>query len=323
MTIQISIIGLGQIGASLGLALREQKGQLLRVGNDIEHGIARQAEKLGAVDRVDVNLPNTVRNADLVILALPVDQLRETLEVIVPDLREGCVVMDTAPAKRTVMRWMEELLPQGRFYVGLTPVINPQRLADGEYGLAAARADLFKDGLMAVVAPENSEPGALKMASDLSRLVGAGPIFADPLEVDGLMAAVDLLPQLMAAALLGATVDQPGWREARKLAGQAYHQATTAIQHTANPVGLAAAAIYNKENSLRVINDAVQSLEAMRLAIEEEDHAALENYLKRLRAERDSWWNGRMSKEWQQADMPSVDMPDAGNVLGRLFGIGG
>jgi len=323
MAIQISIIGLGQIGASIGLALREQKGGLLRVGNDIEIAVARKAEKMGAVDRVEVNLPNLVRDADLVVLALPVDQIHETLEIIVPDLREGCVVMDTAPAKQTMIQWAAELLPPGRFYVGLAPVINPVYLNETTFGLDAAHPDLFKDGLIGIVAPPDTESGALKMASDLARLLGAGAMFADPLEVDGLMASAHLLPQLMAAVLVNATVEQPGWREARKIAGQAYQQGTMALLHSDKAGGLSAMALNNRENALRVVTDALLALETLRTMIEEANEEALEKWLNRTFSERETWWKGRMSREWQKDDMVESELPTAGGIMGRLLGFGG
>lgn len=323
MAIQISIIGLGQIGASIGLALQEQKGGLLRIGNDIQLAIARKAEKLGAVDRVEINLPKLVKDADLVILALPVDQIRETLEIIAQDLREGCVVMDTAPAKQTVMQWAVELLPPGRHYVGLAPVINPIYLNDTAFGLDAAHPDLFKDGLLGIVAPPDTESGALKMASDLARLLGAGAMFADPLEVDGLMASAHLLPQLMAAVLINATVDQPGWREARKIAGQAYQQGTMALLHSDKASNLSAMALNNRQNALRVVTDALLSLETLRTMIEQDDEEALLKWLEHTRSERETWWKSRLSKEWQKDDILDTGMPTAGGVMGRLLGFGG
>ncbi len=323
MTIQIAIIGLGQIGASIGLALREQKATMSRVGNDIEISVARQAEKLGAVDKLEVNLPTLARSADLVILALPVDQVRNTLELIASDLREGCVVMDTSPAKQAVMQWAGELLPEGRFYVGLTPVINPAYLYETAAGLEAAHADLFKDGLMGIVAPPDTDPGALKMAADLTKLLGAGPMFADPLEMDGVMAAVHLLPQLLAAVMVHATVEQPGWPEARKLAGQPYQQATQALLRSEKASHLRSMALYNRENALRVVTDALLSLETLRSAIEEGDEATLDQWLGKLRSERERWERGRRSKEWQKEGLSDIDLPTAGSFVGRLFGFGG
>jgi prephenate dehydrogenase len=322
MTIQITIIGLGQIGASFGLALQTRQEQLKRVGHDKEISIARQAEKLKAIDRVEVNLHRAVREADLVLLCLPVGQLQETMQMIAEDLKEGAVVMDTGPAKEVAFAWAAELFSAGRYYIGLTPVLNPSYLHATESGIEAARPDLFRGGLMAIVAPQQTESAAIKLAADLTRLVGANPLFADPVEIDGLMSATHLLPQLMAAALLNTTIDQPGWREGRKVAGRAYAEASAPIAHLANePESLGASAILNRENLLRLLDNAIASLEGMRGDIDVKDETALNERLKRAREGRETWWAERQTGSWGDG-APEVDMPETPGVFGRMFGIG-
>lgn len=322
MGIQITIVGLGQIGASIGLALKDKKDQLVRVGHDIEIGVARQAEKMGAIDRVDINLPHSVQGADLVVLALPLDQMRETLQIIAPDLRENCVVIDTGPAKEAMAAWATELLPEHRHYVGLTPLLNSAYLHSNDLGIKAAHADLFQDGLMAIAAPPRTDPAALQLASDLTRLLGATPLFSDLLEVDGLTAATHLLPQLMAAALLNATIDQPGWREGRKFAGSAYAKSTAAAVQSWDANSLAAAALSNRNNALRVLDGAIAALYDIRNDLEAQDESALEALLKRAYSGRQAWWKGRQSKEWMHEDIPGAEMPTMSGMVGRLFGIG-
>jgi len=111
MTVQITIVGLGQIGTSIGLALAGRQELIYRVGHDREIGIARQAEKMGALDKVAINLPAAVSEADIVMLSLPVDQIHDTLAIIKEDLKAGAVVMDTSPTKQAVMNWAAEILP--------------------------------------------------------------------------------------------------------------------------------------------------------------------------------------------------------------------
>lgn len=322
MGIQITIIGLGQIGGSIGLALKDRKDLLVRVGHDKEIDIARQAEKLGAIDRVDINLPHSVEGADLVVLSLPLDQMRETMEIIAPDLRENCVVIDTGPAKEAMAAWANELLPEGRHYVGLTPVLNPAYLHDFDLGIKAARPDLFQGGLMAIVTPAQADSAAIKLAADLTRLLGAMPLFSDPLEVDGVMAATHMLPQLMAAALLNATIDQPGWREGRKFAGRAYAEATAPVVLPGDNHSLAATALHNRDNTLRVLDCAIAALSAIRNDVDKQDEALLRERLERARSGRETWWRGRKSSEWTKEDAPGVDLPDMPGMFGRLFGIG-
>ena len=74
MTIQITVLGLSQVGVSIGLALAEHKEKIVRVGNDRDPGVMGKAKKMGAFDTTTFNLPGAVEKADVVILALPVDE---------------------------------------------------------------------------------------------------------------------------------------------------------------------------------------------------------------------------------------------------------
>lgn len=322
MTIQITIIGLGQIGASAGLALAGQGELLRRVGHDKLIDNSRQAEKLGAVDKVELNLHSAVRGADLVLLCLPMDHIRETLAMIALDLKDGAVVMDTGPVKETVSAWAAELLPAGRYYVGLTPVLNPAYLHEAASGIEAVHADLFKGGLMAIVAPPRTSSEAIKLAADLTRLLGADPLFADPVEVDSLMAATHLLPQLAAAALLNATTDQPGWREGRKLAGRAYAEATAPVVQLSEPQTLRAAVLLNREHILRWLDGLIAALQALRSDIAADNQAGLEERLARARRGREQWWHERLTGNFSNGDAaPAVERTSASQLFGRMLGL--
>ena len=321
MTIQITIIGLGQIGTSVGLALGDHRELVRRVGHDRDFGVARRAEKMGALDKVVINLPSAVREADLVLLALPIDQIRDTLVVIREDLKEGVVVMDTGPVKEAVAAWAAEILPPERYYIGLTPVINPAYLHEVDTGVNAARPDLFRNGMVGIVAPPRTPSEAIKLAADLTRLIGATPLFADPLEMDGLMAATHILPQLMAAALLSATVDQPGWREGRKVAGRSYAEATSSIAHPSEPATLRAAALFSRENVLRVLDSLIASLQSIRNDIHTQDAKALDERLARARRGREEWLKQRTAANWLEEELPPTETPTPSEWFGRLLGI--
>src|SRR5215510_6601518 len=140
MTVQITIIGLGQVGSSIGLALAGQPN-IKRVGHDKNYETGRLAQKNGAVDEFKINLPASVSEANVVILSLPLSEIRETLGYIVQDLREGTVILDTAPAKAMVAAWVEELIPQGRYYVGLTPAAGAEFLNGIELEIGPPRPD--------------------------------------------------------------------------------------------------------------------------------------------------------------------------------------
>ena len=322
MAVQLTIVGLGQIGTSVGLALADQTEVIYRVGHDREVRAAKRAEKMGALDKVSINLPSAAEKADLVLLALPVDQIRETLEVVRDDLKEGAVVMDTGPVKQVVASWAGELLPPGRFYVGLTPVLNPVYLHDVDSGAEAAHPDLFRDGLIGIVSPPGMPSEAIKLAADLTRLLGASPLFADPLEMDGLVAATDILPQLLAAGLLNATIGQPGWQEARKVAGRSYADVSAPVMYPTEPKTLTTAAMLNRENVIRVLDSAVASINAIRHDLSNEDIETLEERLNRAREGRQVWLRGRQAADWAAEETSTVEAPTASELFGRFIGRG-
>ncbi len=100
MNTQITIIGLGQIGASIGMALKENKN-IRRVGCDKDAAVSKAAQSLEVVDEIK-NLPAAVKDSAIVVLCLPLGEIRETLRRIGPWLEDNAIVMDTAPIKSGV-----------------------------------------------------------------------------------------------------------------------------------------------------------------------------------------------------------------------------
>ncbi|MBI5840990.1 MAG: prephenate dehydrogenase [Chloroflexi bacterium] len=317
MAVQITIIGMGQIGASIGLALGQYKDAILRVGHDKKVEVEREAQKKGAVDKAEHNLPSAVKDAKLVVLCVPISQVRETLEFIAPDLQEGTIVLDTAPVKTEVMKWAKELLPEGRYYVGLVPAINPDLLHNLRFGLEAAQADLFSKGLFVIDAPYGTPGEVMTLAADFVRLLGAAPLLADMAESDGLMARTHLLPQLVAAAFLNATIDQPGWQEARKVAGRAYATLTAGLAYNDEIDSLRMAALHNRANVVHALDVMMASLRGLRDDIEKGDDDGVAERLEAALVGRQRWMDERMSADWMEARR---ELPDIPSFSERLFG---
>ena len=322
MTIQVTILGLNRIGASIGLALTSMKDQITRVGSDRELGVARQAEKMGAVDKVMINLPSSVENADVVIMALPVNDIRATMEVIAPDMKPGAVLVDTSPVKDAVAKWAKELLPgEDRYFVSMSPSLNPAYLYERGNGVENAHADLFKKGIVVITSPVGTDESALNLAANLTKALDATPLFSDPVETDGLLLSSQLLPGLTAAALVNATVDQPGWREARKLAGAEYAQTSEAVMHLNETEELGLSALLNGENAARMLDQVINELSKLREALHEQDAKALQERLEHAQQARSQWMKQRSAAEWEPKPDKSTLAPSGGEMIGRLFGI--
>lgn len=318
MSVQITIIGLGQVGTSIGLALAGQKN-IKRVGHDKDYETARQSQKAGAVDEIKVNLPSSVADANVVILSIPLSEVRETLGYIAQDLQEGTVILDTAPAKTTVGTWFNELIPQGRYYVGLAPAAGAGYLHGIDLGVLSARADLFSKGLFMINAPHGTPGEAVKLATDLVELLGSQAMISDSVEADGLLASTHILPQLVSAALLDATVDQPGWAEARKVAARPYASATAALAYHDDARSLGEAALGNRENVVRMIDAYITSLQKLRDGIGEGDNKSVIEFLEDAVKARDRWLSERTNADWQRMEQVQAEPQSFGDKLGRMF----
>ncbi len=318
MAVNIAIIGMGQIGTSIGLALAAHTDKIRRIGLDKDASVTQKAKSMGAVDAVSYNLPSMVEEAGVVLFCMPFDEVESTLKVIAPDLREGSVLLDFSPVKAPVAAWFEHYVPKGRYFVGMVPSINPAYLREEPIGIEAAHADLFKRTTMGIAAPIGTVEGALALATDLATLLGASPLFMDIAEADGLMAVSHLLPQLVSSSLLNATVDQAGWREARKLTGRPYHAATAG--EFDYPSALAQAALANRQNTLRALDVTLAALKGLRDAIESDDADGVSARLDASLTAREKWLKERTTADWLDQEIARPQTPSLGNIFQRMFG---
>jgi prephenate dehydrogenase len=220
------------------------------------------------------------------------------------------------------MEWAGLYLPEGRHYVGLTPMRSPLYLDESETSRLEGHPDLFKRSIVAVVAPHNTVPEAIRLATDFIHLLGAEHMFVDAQELDGLIAATHILPEILAAALVNATTSQPGWLEGRKFADQAYAAVSGPAVHSGPAASLTSLALNEPQNSLRVIDNAITSLSVLRDMIQKGDAQAIESYFGQARQSREQWWQQRGAANWEAEQQKGMEMPTAGEVFGRIFGLG-
>ena len=320
MTIQITIIGTGRIGTSIGLALAGETGQLYRVGHDREPGYANRAQKMGALDKTTLNLHAAVKDADIVMLAIPVDEIYETLSQIAADLKEEAVVIDTSAIKSAVSAWAKELLPENVDFLTMALTLNPEHLLDGKTGVDAAHADLFKKSLAVITSPRKTSEAALTLTTNLAVLLGSRPFFIDEAEYEGLFAASGLLPQINAAALVLTTTGRAGWQEGRKIAGQAYALGTQPLLLMDDREKLGTAFMMNRENLVRMIDYQIQGLQILRAALDKRDEEQLNELLSTIKDAHDDWWTERSRAEWD-TDTSRADIPSMGDHLMHWIGI--
>jgi prephenate dehydrogenase len=318
---RITIVGLGLIGGSIGLALRQTGSDYEVVGHDREHTVASKARKLGAVSKAEWNLISACEEADLIIIATPVMALKETLTAIASYLKPGCLITDTASIKGPVMAWAKEILPDTVNFVGGDPIISQEASTGGSppTGIEGARADLFQGGLYCLTPPPEVAPQAVQLATDLVQLLGAKPFFLDAAEHDGLVAGVDHLPFVLSAALLETTTQNPAWREMRKLAGDAFQSATHFSSSDA--ATYRDACLTNGENIMRWIDACLAKLEELREIIATQEAEKLERTFEEAVSVRDRWLREKAEGRWELTEETSAVPPQQG-FMRRLIGLG-
>ena len=321
MSVQCTVIGLNQIGVSIGLALKAGNHPLTRVGSDEDILTEGKARKLGAFDRIVHNLLSAVENADIVVLCLPVDEIQKTLEAIAPALKPGAVVLDTSPLKTAVMNWADVVLPEDRHLLAFTPTINPEYIEEKLHGVENAHADFFQKSVFLIGSTEKTHPDAVRLAADFSTLLGAKPYFSDLVEAEGLTALVHHLPQVSAATLYRAIQAQPGWREGRKIAGPAFINTLSSLESLDERKEFGQAMLLNSQNTVRLIDSLIEELHIMRNMISSQDAEALQAYIKEAVDGRTLWLKKRQTHDWEHVSTPRI--PTSGQWLGKLIGFGG
>jgi prephenate dehydrogenase len=200
---KVGVVGLGLIGGSIALAAREIWPTSLVIGVD-NKDVLETAMRLHAID-VAADDPIVLAEADLVILAAPVQQNIELLGMLDENVRQASVITDVGSTKRVMVDAARALPPRFRF-VGGHPLGGAAR-----GGLEHARADLFNGRPWLLTPAREEEAGdAVEKLSSFVRALGAEPRLMDVATHDRLLAFLSHLPQLTASALMGVVGEAVG-----------------------------------------------------------------------------------------------------------------
>ncbi|MGC4031078.1 MAG: prephenate dehydrogenase [Tepidisphaeraceae bacterium] len=206
---KITIIGVGLLGGSVGLAVKGGPGGGRVVGCGHREASLIDAQRLGAVDGWTLDAADAVRDADLVVVCVPVGQLPAWLARIAPHLKPGAVVTDVGSTKAAIVAAGEAAVKGPAYFVGSHPMAG-----GSQSGVAAARADLFAGATCVVTPTEQTDANALAKIEAFWRQLGMRIVRQNPSEHDRLVALVSHLPHAAAAALVAvqspASVDLRG-----------------------------------------------------------------------------------------------------------------
>jgi prephenate dehydrogenase len=285
---QIAIIGVGLIGTSFALALkRKYPGATIRAIDRDEASIA-QAQSRGAIDSACTY--EAAGAADLVLLAIPVRQIGETLATLAPHLGAHSVVIDAGSTKQDVIAAARASLgakaPQ---FVACHPIAGRER-----HGPMAADVTLF-DGKNVVVTPvSETTPAALLVARGAWEAVGANVVEMPAATHDAVFAAVSHLPHMLAFALVEELASRPNAKLLFEHAASGFRDFTRIA--SSSPAMWRDIAINNRQALLGEMDAYTAKLTALRALIADADGEALFALMDRSQTAREHWLSGQLDQ---------------------------
>lgn len=280
---KLVIIGVGLIGGSFALALREAGAAREIVGAGRSAANLEEALRLGVIDRIAPDVDEAVRDADLVMLAVPVGQMAALMQQIAPCLGAHTVVTDAGSTKGDVVALARRHLPQH-----LAAFVPGHPIAGAEKsGVGAADAGLFR-GRQTVLTPlPETDAGATELVLNAWQACGARVAEMTPENHDRIFAAVSHLPHLLAFALVEDIASRANGEELFGFAAGGFRDFTRIAG--SSPEMWRDIFLANREPLLDELDVYRAQLDRLRAMLEQGDGAALEKVFSHARAARNKW----------------------------------
>jgi prephenate dehydrogenase len=278
---RLSIIGVGLIGGSLARALRAAAAVREVVGYGRSLGNLQQAVELGVIDRAAVSIADAVREAQIVLLAVPVCTMPEILKALAPALPATAIVTDVGSVKGSVIAAAREGLGDRypRFVPG-HPIAGTE-----QSGVAASLPDLYQDRSVILTPTADTQPEATAQVRAMWQAAGAIVTDMDPVEHDRLLAASSHLPHVLSYALVDMLVRRDDHRAVFDCIGGGFRDFTRIA--ASDPVMWRDICLANRDAILEVLNQYRVDLKEMVQAIERRDGQWLVDTFSRAKHARD------------------------------------
>jgi prephenate dehydrogenase len=279
----VAIVGVGLIGGSIGLALRDRGLADVVVGIGRRQSSLRKARRCGAVTQTTTDIPRGVRRAQLVVVCTPVGAVAQRIRAVAAAAAPGTLITDAASTKEQIvadaeayLRGAAEAIPRDVRFVGSHPLAGDHRA-----GPEHASADLFEGRTVVVTPTGRSRAVDVRQLDQFWSALGAQVVTMRPRQHDQALAATSHLPHLVAAAVAAATPAQDlpltatGWLDTTRVAA-------------GSPSLWQEILMGNRKHVLRSLTRLEKTLAAFREALEHDQQRTLERLLAKGKSHRDA-----------------------------------
>lgn len=280
---KITLVGVGLLGGSLGLAVR-QRGLAKQVDGFVRRPESiGECEQCGAVNRATTDLRSAVENADLVVLCTPIAQMHPLVEKMLPALKRDSVVTDVGSVKGSVVEKLEPLVAgAGAQFIGSHPMAGAEKM-----GVSAARGDLFENAVCVVTPTAKSSAKSVRRLEEFWRAVGGKPVCLSPQLHDEFVSRSSHLPHVVAAELANYVLSPVHPKEQALLCANGFRDTTRVA--SGSPEMWRDIALANRKNLARVLGVFIEDLQELQLALENADPKSIQEFFEVAKHRRDQW----------------------------------
>ena len=287
---KVAVLGLGLIGSSLCLLMKQEGLVGTIAGNARSQATLDTALEIGFIDSAHSSPTDAVKNADLIVLATPVGANKKIAEAISQSLKPGAIITDVGSVKVAVIRDVAPCLPKGVHFVPGHPVAGTEHS-----GPTSGFPELFANRYCILTPPEETDPKSVALVRALWETAGSIVEIMDAAHHDRVLAITSHLPHLIAYTIVGTASDLEGQLRNKNLSYSPEEKTEEVIKFSAggfrdftriaasDPIMWRDIFLNNKDAVLELLGRFIEDLTAMQRAIRWEEGETLESTFRRRR----------------------------------------
>jgi cyclohexadieny/prephenate dehydrogenase len=277
----LTIVGVGLLGGSIGLAAKERKLARRVVGVGRSRERLEPARVRGIIDEISLDLSAAAAESDLMVFCTPVDQIVRQIQIAAGACKTSCLLTDVGSTKRHIVETIENSAKNPDAFVGSHPLAGSEK-----QGWEFAQANLFQGRTVVVTVTARTAVSALAQIKEFWRTLGAVVVEMDPGEHDRILAQTSHLPHLTASALAASM----------NLKTEQLMLAATGLRDTTriaagDPDLWAAILLENRREVRAALASFRHTLDLWQAALEKADRGAIESLLEQGKQFRDALGN--------------------------------
>jgi prephenate dehydrogenase len=282
----IVIDGLGLIGGSIALAIRQQWPEHKIIGVDINHHSLTYAKERGIIDDGFTQLQICAEKADIILLAAPVSIILEHMEQLAQmQLKPEVIITDVGSTKKQIMAKASVFVNRGIHFIGGHPMAGSHKTT-----ITASRADLFQSAYYFLISDTLTDQRAQKAADELQALLSGLNVkwqLVSALQHDQIVAQISHLPHIIASGLVNMSQNEfSGSTLSLKLAAGGFRSITRIA--SSDPDMWTDILLSNRQTLIDKIDTFSELLKHVKEALHSSDRPAIRNYFRRAKITRDS-----------------------------------